>query len=412
MKMSASTEPKWFKTLSKSFWVNTVAISSDAGRVVGGTFFHDYGKDTSRHGPNTQGTFGTYCYDSNGGPLWRDEYAGWDGVFAVAISGQGQIVAAGGWYDESQALLRAYDAANGKTLLDFKQVHQRISSVALSDDGTVLAAAADDVYLFTRSGGSFPATPVTLGFAESSGGFVTSVAIHPSGQWLTACDMNGNIYLATIRQGQIEHKFKWTAPPVPLNPADPSKTAAVPFLCVQIAKESESFVAGGGDLVYWFTLDAMSHGKDPIRYDTHDAHAPSGATSHGTPQQNVRWVAISGDGSLVSVVANRLAADKKAGTGTIIALSLQKGQLSAVWQRPLDRNPNSTSMDAAATHISAADGSPVGTPASLYLFDARGNELWHHPTSNMNWQMFVSTNGSGIAAGGDDGNLYYFETKR
>jgi hypothetical protein len=53
--------PKWYKNLSHSFWVNSVGISNHAGRVVAGTFFHDYTKPGSE--PNTKGTFGTSCYD-------------------------------------------------------------------------------------------------------------------------------------------------------------------------------------------------------------------------------------------------------------------------------------------------------------------------------------------------------------
>jgi outer membrane protein assembly factor BamB len=123
--------------------------------------------------------------------------------------------------------------------------------------------------------------------------------------------------------------------------------------------------------------------------------------------ENVRWVAISGDGGFVTAVANRLNADKQARAGLLVALSLEDGQLCKVWDKKLDRNPNSTSMNAAGTYIGLADGYPLGNPGQFRLFDRNGNELWSYTTSDMNWPMVVSADGAGIAAGGDDGNVYY-----
>jgi hypothetical protein len=115
MKPITPGTPKWYKNLSPSFWVNSVGISNNAGRVVAATFFHDYSKPGS--GPNKEGAFGTYCYDANGNQLWRDRFQGMDGVFGVAISGDRKIAAAGGWYNQNQALLRAYDASDGTSLI-------------------------------------------------------------------------------------------------------------------------------------------------------------------------------------------------------------------------------------------------------------------------------------------------------
>jgi hypothetical protein len=109
---------------------------------------------------------------------------------------------------------------------------------------------------------------------------------------------------------------------------------------------------------------------------------------------------------LVSAVANRLDAAKKPDAGLLVLLSRKDRQLCKVWDKVLDRSPNSTSMNSAGTYVSLADGYPLGTPGKFCLFDASGNELWSYPTSNINWPMVVSPCGAGIAAGGDDGNFY------
>ena len=65
-------------------------------------------------------------------------------------------------------------------------------------------------------------------------------------------------------------------------------------------------------------------------------------------------------------------------------------------------------MDRAGAIIAVSDGYPVGRPGMFYRFDFNGNQLWRWETPNMNWPIAVSGKGSAIAAGGDDGRLYYF----
>ncbi|MCA1626555.1 MAG: hypothetical protein LC742_01120 [Acidobacteria bacterium] len=52
---------------------------------------------------------------------------------------------------------------------------------------------------------------------------------------------------------------------------------------------------------------------------------------------------------------------------------------------------------------------PDGTPGHFYLFDrASGKQLWAFETDNMSWAMQLSADASGIVAGSDNGNVYYF----
>jgi outer membrane protein assembly factor BamB len=75
---------------------------------------------------------------------------------------------------------------------------------------------------------------------------------------------------------------------------------------------------------------------------------------------------------------------------------------------PLEHNPNSVSMDADGEIITVAEGNPPGTPGLFRRFDFSGTQVWQFETGNMNWPIAVSADGSAIAAGGDDGHLYYF----
>ena len=429
----AAAPPKvavWESRLSEIFWVNSVAISDNGKRVVGATYLHDYSLRTGKGLPNVKGRFAVQCFDGDAPtasdpkkkPLWTNEYDGWDGVFGVAISGDGTVAAAAGFlerYGEAGVwgLLRAYDAANGKSLLDSSSINQRVSWVTLSTDGRVLAAVADDVYVFLRSGRAFNPVPLTLGIRRTARSYVTNVALHPSGTWLAACDNSGHVYMAKIDRAAeaITHVYTWTA------------QAEVPFLSVAIAKDSGTFVVGGGNSVLLFDSDAVRTDPDallaPLVYDT-TAEEPKTLPANkpdGRIQENVRWVAISADGMLLSAVANLTIkvpsarednpAEENA-AGLLLALTPSTNQLRRLWVQVLENSPNSTSIDADGKYVAASDGYPTGQPAKFYLFDADavgGTKRWHFGTHNMNWPIAISADASAIVAGSDDGTVYYFE---
>jgi WD40 repeat protein len=412
----------WDKRLSAIFWVNSVAISNDGRRVVAATYLHDYNQKTGKGLPNVKSKFGTFCLDgapaedgASKNPLWSNEYDAWDGVFGVAISGDGTIAAASGFRDltpattvgiapipegaTNQGLVRAYDATNGTKLLDCSSIGQRVSWVSLSHDGKVLAAVADDVYVFFRDGGAFNPVPVKLGIREVAKEFVTNVALHPDGTWLVACDKIGHVYVARIdaRTGVITSQATWTA------------VAEYPFLSVAIAARTNTVVVGGGNVVFHFGFNTNGTLRDPIRIDTTIGSDPATIPpnkSDGKLQENVRWVATSADGTLVTAVANRM--DEKTFTGVLMALTPEATQLRKLWTVPLDSNPNSTSIDGAGQFIAVADGFPTGKPAKFHLFEADGTKLWDFTTYSMNWPIVISASGNAIAAGSDDGTVYYF----
>src|SRR5262245_59860906 len=114
-------EKKWNKDLGH--FVNSVGVSNDGGLVAAGTY---YFRDPGTENDSTEGTFGTYCLCKSGNELWRDEYQGNEGVYAVATSADGPIVASGGLLtgglhganpDATKSLVRAFDA-HGNRLLD------------------------------------------------------------------------------------------------------------------------------------------------------------------------------------------------------------------------------------------------------------------------------------------------------
>src|SRR4051794_3831858 len=364
------------------YMVNSVAISEDGARIVAGTYYYPF-DGTQRM--RTDGTFGVYCYGSNGNRYWADEFEGDEGVYAVAISADGKIAVAGGLRQggkygrngPSLAFLRAYEVANGKVLLDYRdpQFNTIVNSVAISNTGGVIAAGTKtSLYVYSAVNGAFPASPaVPFGVTKA----IDSVALAPDGTWFAACGKNGNVYAGEVKSGTVKNPVVWTEP------------AHTHFVSVAVPGTGDKFAAAGGNVVYLFNRNSVAKGY-VARYKL---PLESG--------RSIRFVSVSSDGKLVTAVANHGEA------GVLFALRVDANTLEPTWTFPTSHKPNSTTMDKAARYFTVADGYPDDVPGSFSLFKETG-KVWQCTTPKMNWPMVISANASAIAGGGDDNKLYFF----
>jgi len=360
--------------------VNSVAISDDASRIAAATWYHNYSR---MPGPSPFGSYAVYLLDKEGNELWHDRIDNcFQGFYSVAISGMGNVVAAGGWLDdppgpERIGLVRAYDAADGTRLFpDDPPFPDRVNSVALSADGKVLAAGVDQLYIFLAEADGTFATPALLASPPTNP--VNSVAVDPSGQWLVSCDQAGNVCLSTIANGNIQQTFVFNDP-------------GIHFHSVAIARSSEFFAAGGSHFVYLFSKTSMTQ------------NSPGPVAPRQQTPGSVRWVAISDNGGFITAVSNNQT------TGLLTAFRGEIGTLDKVWDQPLNFKPNGTSIDSTGKYVAAADGFDADQPGgTFYLFDSFGTKIGDLGTAKMNWPIAVSADGTGVAAGSDDGNVYFF----
>ncbi len=156
------------ESCTDTYMVNAVGISDDASRLVAGTYYQNYDGAVR---VRDDGTYGMYVYDTagTGTRLFESEYKGNRGIYDVAISGDGKVVACGGLFSHGSAnpfkpkrgIVRAFEVSTQKVLLDSTDFPARVNAVALSRDGGVLAAVAEFfVYVFIRqTSGLFPAAP-------------------------------------------------------------------------------------------------------------------------------------------------------------------------------------------------------------------------------------------------------------
>ncbi|HVF31344.1 MAG TPA: WD40 repeat domain-containing protein [Pyrinomonadaceae bacterium] len=384
---------RWQEVTDASCYVNSTAISGDGTTVVAGSFYHIYTPQMAADGiPAQQSTapttFTTYCYSGEGKLLWSDPFEGYQGVYAVAVSGDGSVAASGGWYSHVplKGFVRAYNVAKGPPYLFHYPLNARVNALALSQDGSTIVAAADQVYLFQADNGVFPAEPAVLELKPPPTGqtipnSAQAVAISSDGTIILVGDYYGNVYYVSNDNGKLGTPYIW------------SNTTLTRLHTIAMTPSAGWFAASGNDsTVYVFSDGSM----------TGNPTAVTGTLKLDTGR--IGWIAISDNGQFLTAVGNI------GNTGTVVGIANGAGgTLTKLWETPTAHNPNSTSMTADGKYVTAADGYPDGNPGTFYLFaGATGKQIWSYPTTNMNWPMFISPDGSGIAAGSDNGTLYYF----
>jgi hypothetical protein len=215
------------------------------------------------------------------------------------------------------------------------------------------------------------------------------VAVHPTGEWLVAAGWRGTVHLITLNKGVVDKVYTYKSP-----------VQGLKILACALARQSDRFIAGGERKVYLFTKASMMDAGGPHPVDQVDT--PNGGTS-----DDVRWMAMSGDGTLVTVVQN-LGHDI---AGLLLTFECDGQQLRKLRKPKVLRfNPNSTSIDDNRKFITVADGHPVGTPGTFYVLDANSGEiLMQKETRDMNWPMVLSANGAAAIAGSDTGEVFYFD---
>ena len=391
--------PKWTAPLGNL--VNSVAIADDGSRVVAGTYQHAYKENGSP-------TFATCAFDASGTKLWEHVIETTsEGAYWVALSGAGTFAAAGGQIIDTKnpdglGFIQAFDAGSGAVLLDFRlsgdDVSARVNKVALSAAGDVLVAAAGYslYYAFFDRGGYTEPKAIAL---ESGGNWVDTVAISDDGRWIVTGASSGTITLFQQAGGVVTKVASGALP------------EGATCRCIVMTPDGDWFAASGGasstgGYCCLFNTAAFpstrapvwtQEGKGPIYYVALSG-AEGGAPPLAVSVTNVPGPARAGHAPQPS--PGQIAA-LKTGGGAVPEIVTTYETVSA---------PNSASMDRAGKLLGVADGYPPGTDGHFYLLDASTLAcLWTFTTANaMSWPIAVAADGSAIAAGSDDGSVYYF----
>lgn len=401
--------------------VNSVAISGNGKKVVAGTLYHG--------GVPQNQQFGTYAYDSFGNQLWQDPHQPADGndngIYWVALSRDGSWAASGGGHHAVQAdnnyaptgwgYIYAFDVAHGMATEAIRNYGMGgVNIVALSGDGSYLVAGADAAYIFPRKNGTFEE------YLRTTDGLVLNDSVHA-----VAISDNGQL----IVYGTEQNNRKANPASVvlfgnPTFPGNPYSTVPVfwqppaPLIAVNNSNyqhiSSAAMAADGSAFavmattgnsvcnVYFFSLQ----GQIPNPLEPSWSYALK--DSKGEYCTGSLSLAISANGSRVSAAVNN-----SDGSGSVFFFDVSLKKL--LWQSSTNYGPNSTSVDAQGEFVTVADGygAEPNPPGDFYLLDSHGNPLIlngleANKPGVVSWPMYISADGTAIAAGTDDGYVYYF----
>jgi hypothetical protein len=387
-----NTAPDWKRNLALApgEYVNSVAISKDGKRVVGGSYF--YTSSTTTPTPPQQ--VGMFAFDAKGNALWGawTQFPATYGVNWVALSRDGQWAAGVGQLNASAGFISTYGVDSGN-VTSVMNPTEKVKCVALDGDGSVLAAGGHNLYVSIRAGNppvwsDALIMPMPLGVVER-------VAISQDGSWIAAAVDGGTLALvANNSLGGLSTPFTWSTP----------GGAYVQWIAfagngLGVAAAVGSLPGTGGTgAVYYFDLNGLSGG--------------SGGTV--TPAWSVpttgfptcRSVAVTDDGSLIAAVAG----GGTAGKGNLSLLQNNGSSATQLWAVATNHAPNCVSIDALGTKVAVADGFPAATAGSFAAYDAaNGNLIKTYATAMQCESVQISANGNAAACGGDDGFLYYFK---
>ncbi len=414
--------------------INSVSINDDGSRCV-------YGSSYERG----SGYFYTYLYDGDGNLLWRKPIVCneqiYQGVFWVAISGDGQYVASGGETADTDpqteistpGFLQAFHAGTGEQLINIT-LSDRINQVSLSQNGQYLAVCYGkniEVYQLKESlvnPGEFINSYESIYKYTSSNYSINSCVISYDGSTVIASgiaysDESGKSTNTT--NDQTEDTTSGVVLSYTVNNGVVSSLGAHELntgsMRVAVTEDGKLWAASLHDgSCALFSFDSpddktwqctppqtnlmLAYALDITQTDQGDVYVACGANLSGV-----------GPGGFLYLVKSAPIEFDDNHCQDGYPSNQKQGIIQ--WSKELQFGVNpGVTMDKNATFVTATDGKPVGqtieeSAGNFYLFNATTSDLiWQQKTTMMNWPMMLSRDGSSVVGGSDDGSFFYWKT--
>ncbi|MEZ5472428.1 MAG: WD40 repeat domain-containing protein [Marinicella sp.] len=411
----------WQFTPTTPLQINSVSISDDGTRCAFGSSFE-----------RGSGTFYTYLFDDQGNQLWKQPISSgetYQGVFWVAVSGDGQFVASGGETSDSKdknnlepGYLQAFAADSAQVLLNIN-LYSRINQVSLSHDGQYLAVCYGhtiEIYQLNEA-----ATAYASIFKDTS----TSYSINSC-----VISHDGSTVVASGIQYADDNNS---------TPSNDATTSSTTSTCGQIV--SYSINNGTVSPMGQCTLDSTGCMRVAVTDNGQiwaaSLHDGSCVLVHSLKPNELAWQCKPDQSDLslayaVDVTQTDMG-DVYVACGANLDSKINGGFLYLVksvrmvyaddgypepyfkgiiqWSTPIQFGVNpGVSLDKNATYVTATDGKPDGqtvkeSAGSFYLFEAAtGTLIWQQNTNMMNWPMMLAQDGGSVIGGSDNGSVYYW----
>lgn len=431
--LQTSADPQWSLTPYAGLQINSTAISSDGSQLITGTSA-EYG---------TSDNFAIYSYTTNGSepasPNWSDPLGAGvtQGVFWVAMSGDGTQCAAGGEYGSGKGFLRTYNVSQGTSSRQEFKTTGRINEVEINSNGNqIVAVENSNVHYLTLNSGTYTDAVTTV---PASTAYVRSCGISDDGNWVV---VGGEIFSseqstqANTPHGRRQLEAQSTTTGVfyvyqnvnGVLTLRGSYSSSSGILRVVITRDGEYAAAStkSGEVLYFNFVRNLSANLTPAwTYQATDYSIGMSYALAICHTNGMVYVGVGGNSATTSSVDS---ATPAFGYAYMLQSTFDRttnqyyGNRLWIYQLQYCPNPG-MNMDANAQYVTSADGEPIfssskskstsgttsETPGNFYLFDVnKGTLYWQYPTSVMNWPMAINAAGTAIFAGSDNGNVYYW----
>jgi len=404
--MNAMPTLLWSTRPHTGDYINSVAVSQDGNVVAAGTFFHEYGAPQEASGPEAMAGAGRKIFERMSPAATREDAGGsQDGRYGTYV------------WDRAGSLLLAkeFDGWQGVYWVD------------VAPDGRTAASCgwmSQDPYAGFIGAWTVPGGEELLSYPLPGRGNMVTL------------DGDGQRLLAGADQGYLFHR-------------DGDAAFGGPA-CIALSAAGDSVIATGIASDGATGLIASYHGEiilfgiaqgqppAPARWQlpngayTHyavlsgDGRRAYAGASDGTlyafdvadfqHTPGPVWDMVVPDGATtIYGVACDQAGDKVAiagnlAQGGIVAVFADAGtQATLQWTAHSEHSPNCLAFDPAGRWLTLADGHPDGTPGGFTLWDASDGSLqWCWPTDDMSWPIRICGDTSLVVGGSDDGAVTVF----
>ena len=321
-------------------------------------------------------------------PEWT--YSDGTGVISVAVSGNGEYIAA-----KTASNIILFDKDSSSPLW-MKSTGNNMGYVAVSSDASYIAVSAyNELRLYNRNGG--------LLWTRTTGGFILSVAMSTNGEYtVIGCDDN-KVYFFDKDSSTPQ----WTY------------TAGGDVNSVDISDNGNYMIAGSSDAkVYCFT---KSSGTPEWIYSDSDGYFDT--ESVAISSNGINMVAGDTDGDIyLFYIATAPTPEGSYATGSyirgidmegfIIAAGAGNSNLYRFLFTPTSLIPFGYYSEATAPYNQVCmpdDGLPILGACDSPDNHIRCPALWHYQTGALVYSVATSDSGEQVAGGGNDKKIYFFD---
>lgn len=404
--MNDVPEVLWSTQPHAGYYINSVAVSGDGDVIAAGTFFHEYGGTSQSAGLDAVPVEQRKIAERMAPAAARSDVRGnQDGCFGTYVwDRQGKPLLTKefeGW----QGVYWVDVAANGSTVASCGWKSQQPYAGFI---GAWSVPGGEELLAYPLPGRGNMVSLDGRGQALLAGAdqgylFCRAGAAAFAAPVGIALSAAGDTVVATgiAVDGSIGLVASYHGEIILFSIASGQPAALARWQLPNGAYTHAAALSGDGRRAYAGASDGTLYAFDVAAFQG----TPAPAWSVGVPggAKTIYGLACDGAGDKVAIAGN-------VAQGGIVAVFADAGSAARLqWTSPSQHSPNCLAFDPGGRWLALADGHPDGTPGGFTLWDAVDGTLqWNWAAGNMSWPIRLCGDASVVVGGSDDSTVTAF----